>query len=99
MTASNGTVTLAEARAWLLSHDLPEGVTVSPRGRLSSAAKLHFSKKTRKLISDEPAVQPTGIKSKLAAYVENGGTLPEGVTVTPGRGRLSKAAHDFAASL
>lgn len=107
MTASNGTMTTAEARVWMQKHaekvgedKLPEGVTVpGPRGRISAATKSYISKKSRKLIVPTPPATPTGVKAKLAAYVASGKSLPDGVTVTAGRGRLSKAAADFAASL
>jgi hypothetical protein len=108
MTAPNGTATLAEARTWLLAKadrlaesgkSFPEGVTVSARGRLSSAAKLYYTKQTRKAIVTAPPTAPSGIKAKIEAFVASGGTLPEGVTVKAGRGRLSKAASDFAKTL
>lgn len=40
--------TAAEARAYLLENQasLPEGVTVGARGRLSQAARDHFTAKT-----------------------------------------------------
>lgn len=45
-----------EVRAYLLenSDSLPEGVTVGARGRLSAAAKQHFTDKTGR-----PIVEPT----------------------------------------
>ena len=35
-----------EARQWLLNADLPDGVSVSPRGRISKAAQEFFTQQT-----------------------------------------------------
>jgi len=45
--ASGPAATPREVRAFLLEQaELPEGVTVGARGRLSAAAKEHFTKST-----------------------------------------------------
>lgn len=46
--------TAREAREYLLENaaDLPEGVNVGSRGRLSTAAKEHFTKVTGRPISE-----------------------------------------------
>jgi hypothetical protein len=42
-----------EVRAWLLEQsELPEGVTVASRGRLSSAARAHFTEATGRPIAE-----------------------------------------------
>jgi len=49
-----------EVRAWLLAQDeLPEGVTVGARGRLSTAAKNHFTAKTGQeiVVPEAPAAE------------------------------------------
>lgn len=46
-----------EVRAWLLEQStLPEGVTVAARGRLSSAAKAHFTESTGRPIGAQETV-------------------------------------------
>ena len=107
---ATGTFTVAEARVWLNGHvekltekgkSLPEGVSLpSGRGRISAATRTYIEKQSRKSIVSTPytatARNPrAGAKARLAEYVSNGGTLPEGVQFTAGRGRLSKEAQAF----
>lgn len=55
MTNTNA-ATPREVRAYLLEQsELPEGVTVGARGRLSAAAKAHFTTATgRPIVEAEP---------------------------------------------
>jgi hypothetical protein len=49
-----------EVRSWLLEQDeLPENVTVGARGRLSAAAKEHFTAKTGReiVVAEAPAAE------------------------------------------
>lgn len=49
-----------EVREWLLEQDeLPEGVTVGARGRLSAAAKGHFTSSTGReiVVPEAPAAE------------------------------------------
>lgn len=54
---NGGPATAREVRAFLLEQsELPDGVTVGARGRLSTAAKEHFTAQTGREIVEPTAV-------------------------------------------
>lgn len=58
--AAQPEATPREVRSWLLEQsELPEGVTVGARGRLSSAAKEHFTASTGRgiVVAEAPAAE------------------------------------------